>query len=207
MMLKKQTVWLLTMLAVMVVLSGYYLVKGPGEQVPQTTTNLTGVEVITEEDQGLDEAALNDQTDTQATSDENSGEAVKEEETSEVLGDVSVFEGLRYKQEEELMKEIDEQRAISMDNENHTPQEQADAKAKMEELEGLRNAIKKFEEHMKLKGYTDAVATVNQSNNTTSVNVIVKKDGLDAKEAVAIIALAKQHFNVPGNQITVEFQK
>lgn len=34
MMLRKQTVWLLTMLAVMVVLSGYYLVKGPNEQLP-----------------------------------------------------------------------------------------------------------------------------------------------------------------------------
>lgn len=34
MMLRKQTVWLLTMLAVMVVLSGYYLVKEPNEQLP-----------------------------------------------------------------------------------------------------------------------------------------------------------------------------
>ncbi|HZG80302.1 MAG TPA: SpoIIIAH-like family protein, partial [Brevibacillus sp.] len=34
MILRKQTVWLLTMLAVMVVLSGYYLAKGPQEQVP-----------------------------------------------------------------------------------------------------------------------------------------------------------------------------
>jgi stage III sporulation protein AH len=37
-MLRKQTVWLLTMLAVMVVLSGYYLVKGPNEQMPTLGT-------------------------------------------------------------------------------------------------------------------------------------------------------------------------
>src|SRR5699024_6535606 len=34
MVLKKQTVWLLSMLTIMVVLSAYYLVQGPVEQVP-----------------------------------------------------------------------------------------------------------------------------------------------------------------------------
>ncbi|MET3289655.1 UNVERIFIED_CONTAM: stage III sporulation protein AH [Brevibacillus sp. OAP136] len=56
MMLRKQTVWLLTMLAVMVVLSGYYLVKGPNEQLPalgneQKTTSpdaMLGVDVNTQ---------------------------------------------------------------------------------------------------------------------------------------------------------------
>lgn len=56
MMLRKQTVWLLTMLAVMVVLSGYYLVKGPNEQLPalgneQKTTApdaMLGVDVNTQ---------------------------------------------------------------------------------------------------------------------------------------------------------------
>ncbi|MFY0543263.1 SpoIIIAH-like family protein [Brevibacillus sp. H7] len=208
MVLRKQTVWLLTMLAVMVVLSGYYLAKGPEEQVPalseeqQGTDTLSGVVVDSRQtDQPAPDATpvegQNGLVGAPATDSANSTN-----ETIPVADTPSdVFQGYKMKREALTQQQKDEQMSI-MSNGDSTPQAVAEAKAKYEELSNLENATLSLEELLKASGYKDAVVFVQNDK----VTVIVQKEKLAANEVVDIIAQVKQQLNVPGKNVTVQFK-
>jgi stage III sporulation protein AH len=208
MVLRKQTVWLLTMLAVMVVLSGYYLVKGPTEQVPALTEEqkqvepLSGVEVDSKQtDTPAPDASpvegQNGTNGTPATDNSNSSN-----ETIAVADTPSeVFQGYKMKREALTQQQKDEQLAI-MSSSDATPQAVAEAKAKYEELSNMESATLSLEEMLKASGYKDAVVFVQNDK----VTVIVQKEKLAANEVVEIIAQVKQHLNVPGKNVTVQFK-
>jgi len=219
MILRKQTVWLLTMLAVMVVLSGYYLVKGPEDQVPtsgnqqavQKQEQISGVVVESKQVEQAPQATPVDaknnnqeatapQANTPATPDpakQIAGNAVVPvaDTTSEI------FQGYKMKREAQVQQQKDEQLAI-MSNADSSPQAVAEAKAKYEELSSQDNATMNVEEMLKASGYQDAVVFVQDDK----VTVIVQKDKLSANEAVEIIAHVKQHLNVPATNINVQFK-
>jgi len=219
MILRKQTVWLLTMLAVMVVLSGYYLVKGPVDQVPtsgnqqavQKQEQISGVVVESKQVEQAPQATPVDaknnnqeatapQANSPATPDpakQTAGNAVVPvaDTTSEI------FQGYKMKREAQVQQQKDEQLAI-MSNADSSPQAVAEAKAKYEELSSQDNATMNVEEMLKASGYQDAVVFVQDDK----VTVIVQKDKLSANEAVEIIAHVKQHLNVPATNINVQFK-
>jgi stage III sporulation protein AH len=206
MVLRKQTVWLLTMLAVMVVLSGYYLVKGPDEQVTapaeEQTEPLSGVQVETKQtDQPApDVTPVKGENKESGAPDANQAPSANDNvPVSDTASDI--FQGYKMKREALLQQQKDEQLAI-MGNSEATPQAVAEAKAKYEELSNLENATLTVEEMLKASGYKDAVVSVQNDK----VMVIVQKDKLEANEAVEIIAQVKQHLNVPGKNITVQFK-
>ena len=220
MILRKQTVWLLTMLAVMVVLSGYYLVKGPENQVPtsgnqqavQKQEQISGVVVESKQvDPAPQATPVNGKNEnspelatppsgtpvaTPDTAKQTAGNAVAPvaDTTSEI------FQGYEMKREAQVQQQKDEQLAI-MSNADSTPQAVAEAKAKYEELSTQDNATINVEEMLKASGYQDAVVFVQGDK----VTVIVQKDKLSANEAVEIIAHVKQHMNVPATNINVQF--
>ncbi|NGQ94713.1 SpoIIIAH-like family protein [Brevibacillus sp. SYP-B805] len=206
MVLRKQTVWLLTMLAVMVVLSGYYLVKGPNEQVPavseeQQDSALGDVQVDTKQtDQPAPEAAPAE-ADTATL--ETPAPKSSEQKEAATLADTpsDVFQGYKLKRDALLQKDKDEQMAIMM-NPEATPQAVAEAKAKYEELSTVEQATMTIEEMLKASGYKDAVVSVQDQK----VTVIVQKENLTAGEVVDIIAQVKQHLNVSGSNVSVQYK-
>lgn len=206
MILRKQTVWLLTMLAVMVVLSGYYLVKGPTEQVPalgeekKQVEPLSGVEVQTKQTdpQIPDAKPVEGKTSAaQAPTTENTALPNDIAALPETASDV--FQGYKMKREALLQQQKDEQISI-MSSGEATPQAIAEAKAKYDELSTLENATISLEEMLKASGYKDAVVYVQNEKAT----VIVQKDKLEPNEVVTIIAQVKQHLNVPATNVTVQ---
>ncbi|AYK07511.1 SpoIIIAH-like family protein [Brevibacillus laterosporus] len=227
MILRKQTVWLLTMLAVMVVLSGYYMVKGPNDQVPATTDHkeaqkedqsITGIEVDTKQlDQPMQDAKpVESKGEVDKATAQSSGKDVEKpnqkaaNKTPATAPDTTtfpapesadVFQGYKLKREAMTQLQKDEQTAI-MTNSNSTPQAIAEANTRLEELSTLEQQTLALEELIKTKGYKDCVVNTQKD----SVSIIVQKDKVDSKEAIKLIALAKQHLNVPGKNITVSFQ-
>lgn len=208
MMLRKQTVWLLTMLAVMVVLSGYYLAKGPQEQVPVsgerqavgTQEPISGVVVESKQvDQDLQAAPVDAQnkesSQAPAPAPANSAVMPVADTTSEI------FQGYKMKREAQIQQQKDEQLAI-MGNPDSSPQAVAEAKAKYEELSTQDSATRNVEEMLKASGYQDAVVFMQDDK----VTVIVQKDELSASEAVEIIAHVKQQLNVPATHVSVQFK-
>lgn len=212
MILRRQTVWLLTMLAVMVVLSGYYLAKGPQEQVPtsgqqqavQKQEQISGVVVESKQvDQAPDATpvgAKNEQPVAQAgktnTPQTNAPAVVPVSETAS-----EIFQGYKMKREAQVQQQKDEQLAI-MGNTESSPQAVAEAKAKYEELSNQDNAIMNVEELLKASGYQDAVVFMQDDK----VTVVVQKNELSSNEAVEIIAHVRQHLNVPATHVAVKFQ-
>jgi stage III sporulation protein AH len=206
MVLRKQTVWLLTMLAVMVVLSGYYLVKGPNEQVPavseeQQDNALGDVQVDTKQtDQPAPEAAPAE-ADTATLETPAAKTSGKNEAATLADTPSDVFQGYKLKRDALLQKDKDEQMAIMM-NPEATPQAVAEAKAKYEELSTVEQATMTLEEMLKASGYKDAVVSVQDQK----VTVIVQKENLTASEVVDIIAQVKQHLNVSGKNVSVQYK-
>lgn len=207
MVVRKQTVWLLTMLAVMVVLSGYYLVNGPDEQTPAWGESseqdpLAGVEVETRQtDQPAPDAAPVKGT---PDSDPPSAEGVGGAEGDSPLFANAVnetFQSIKLNREAMMEKQKDEQMEI-MVNPDASPQAMVEARARYEELSALQNNILTLEEMLKADGYKDAVVFAQRD----SVKVVVQAEKLDRKQVIDIIALTKQHLNVPGYQVTVSSQ-
>lgn len=204
MMLRKQTVWLLTMLAVMVVLSGYYLVKGPTEQVPalgeqqKQVQPLSGVEVESKQtDPLLPDAKPVEGKTTAAPAADNA--TITDETAAGAETTSDVFQGYKMKREALLQQQKDEQLSI-LSSGDATPQALAEAKAKYDELSNLENATISLEEMLKASGYKDAVVYVQNEKAT----VIVQKDKLEPNEVVNIIAQVKQHLNIPATNVTVQ---
>lgn len=208
MILRKQTVWLLTMLAVMVVLSGYYLVKGPSEQIPaigdeqKLAEPLSGVQVDTQQT-GEPTPEVTPVKGQNALIGTPAVDTKSEPYDTVALTDTTsdVFQGYKMRREALTQQQKDEQLAI-MSNVDTTPQAVAEAKAKYEELSTLENATFGLEELLKASGYQDAVVFAQNEK----VTVIVQKDKLVANEVVDIIAQVKQHLNVPGKNVRVQFK-
>ncbi|MGZ0053085.1 SpoIIIAH-like family protein [Brevibacillus gelatini] len=221
MILRKQTVWLLTMLAVMVVLSGYYLVKGPQEQVPtlgeeqavQYQEQISGVEVETKQVEQAPGATAVDAKDAKDGKPEATtpvGQTQAQEEAKQTSGNAvvpltettaEVFQGFKLNREAQIQQQKAEQMEI-INNADASPQAVAEAKAKYDELSTLETATMNVEEILKASGYKDAVVLVQNDKAT----VIVQKDKLSASEVVEIIAQVKQHLNMPATNINVQFK-
>ncbi|MGE5702073.1 MAG: SpoIIIAH-like family protein [Clostridia bacterium] len=229
MMLRKQTVWLLTMLAVMVVLSGYYLVKGPTEQMPalgneqkEQPNGTLGMEVDTKEadpsaimpttplelnttlpatDQTADATLPETKTTTPDSSaaQQSPAKPTSATQTPEAVSTSDFFTGYKMQREAMLQKQKDEQFAI-MTSDKSSAQAYAEAKKKHEELSTLENNTIALEELLKGSGYKDAVVLTQNDK----VNVIVQADKLTNKEVVDIIAQVKQQLSVSGNNVIVQ---
>lgn len=225
MILRKQTVWLLTMLAVMVVLSGYYLVKGPQDQVPasgqeqavqkQEQDQLSDVIVESRQvDQPSGAAPVSGKKEGQTAAGQPSeqqkatsqGTPAPTQSVGNAVSPVAetaseIFQGYKMKREAQLQQQKDEQLEI-ISNTDSSAQAIADARTKYEQLSNQETATTNIEEMLKANGYQDAVVYINNDK----VTVIVQKDKLSANEAVDIIAQVKQQLNVPATNVTVQYK-
>ncbi|EJR66183.1 hypothetical protein IIO_00799 [Bacillus cereus VD115] len=202
-MLKKQTVWLLTMLSLVVVLSVYY-VTTPDKM--NTASPATG-EKIGQEKQGTDKAVTNETPNKEATKETPNKETTSKEtpnketdkkenakkETSKKEGNVSVqssdenFTALRMQMEDKRSAEREKLQNV-IKSSNATAEERSKAKdgmdaiATMETKEGLLETVIKAQ-----GGYKDALVRA----DGTDIRVTVKAAKHSQKEANKIIQLVR----------------
>ncbi|MDT3494273.1 SpoIIIAH-like family protein [Bacillus toyonensis] len=207
-MLKKQTVWLLTMLSLVVVLSVYY-VTTPDKM--NTASPATG-EKIGQEKQGTDKAVTNETPNKETTKETPNKETTSEEtpnkettnketdkkenvkkETSKKEGNVSVqssdenFTALRMQMEDKRSAEREKLQNV-IKSSNATAEERSKAKdgmdaiATMETKEGLLETVIKAQ-----GGYKDALVRA----DGTDIRVTVKAAKHSQKEANKIIQLVR----------------
>jgi len=201
--LKKQTVWLLTMLSLVVVLSVYY-VTTPDKM--NTASPATG-EKIGQEKQGTDKAVTNETPNKETTKETPSKETPNKEttnketdkkenakkETSKKEGNVSVqssdenFTALRMQMEDKRSAEREKLQNV-IKSSNATAEERSKAKdgmdaiATMETKEGLLETVIKAQ-----GGYKDALVRA----DGTDIRVTVKAAKHSQKEANKIIQLVR----------------
>ncbi|WP_027407750.1 SpoIIIAH-like family protein [Anoxybacteroides tepidamans] len=190
-MLKKQTVWLLTMLSLVVVLSVYYVTA------PKDMNDSVAF---------MNEQNKASETGKKSTTKDGADVAVEETEakggkaTSSIASD-DVFTELRMQIEDERSRLRDQLNAIVASS-NATPEQKSDAYEKIQKLEALAEKEATLETLIKSKGgYEDVLVRADGD----TVRVTVKAKQRSAKAANEIIQLVKSEIS-DMQDIAVEFQ-
>ncbi|HDR8471575.1 TPA: SpoIIIAH-like family protein [Bacillus cereus] len=197
-MLKKQTVWLLTMLSLVVVLSVYY-VTTPDKM--NTASPATG-EKIGQEKQGTDKAVTNEapketpkkeNTSKETTNKETDKKENTKKETSKKEGNVSVqssdenFTALRMQMEDQRSEEKAKLQEV-MNSSKSSATEKSKAKDNFDAITTMETKQELLETVIKSQGgYPDALVRA----DGTDIRVTVKAAKHSQKEANKIIQLVR----------------
>jgi stage III sporulation protein AH len=176
--MNKQTVWLVTMLTLMVVLSAYYIVTGPVEPVEQagqpSKENEVQVDLKTEEADSKDDIR-------------NAG-------SDYFVGYQLQRNNLRSKMTEEYMN--------ILTNPKSSKEELEEAQRKIDQLMKVDKTESVLEELIRNEGFRDAVVISGDKH----VDVIVQSEKLTHSQVVKLISLVKKHMDVPATQVSVAYR-
>ncbi len=211
---KRQTIWLVSMLSLMVILSAYYLFT---EDVP-TTDNASGTEqtellgnpegvVVTEVDQLTDDLSATGEAaseEAQGTDDDKDTSGISPDDEAVLKGLTNLkgsqfFDQIQLAQQESTSKKAEELSAI-IANTKVSQEEAADAAEELSRLEDTDLRITSLQEKL-LQDFENAVV----DEVDTKFNVIVLSDKLEKKQAVGIIDLAIKELNVTPDRVTVQY--
>ncbi|MNZ90879.1 Stage III sporulation protein AH [compost metagenome] len=190
---KRQTIWLVSMLSLMVVLSAYYLftqdIESPDLLTENTKADLNATEAAAGSDQLVVEEVVLSDADREALQ--------KVEEQGLATG--GIFSELLAKRENKYSEE--ENRIMSVIAETQTKQEEPVAAiAELEQLEDKSSKIANLESEL-MKQYE--MALVDEEGDR--LKVVVKSEKLEKKQAVDIIKLVMNKMEVNANQISVQY--
>ncbi|MFC5532572.1 SpoIIIAH-like family protein [Cohnella yongneupensis] len=215
---KRQTIWLVSMLSLMVILSAYYLFT---EDVPKTDnangiteqtnqldatqasgTNSDGIE-ITQVDTITGETSTATDDSTIASDDTATGlspedEAVIKDMTN--LKGAELLDQISLSRKEKVDKTADDLSSILADTKNHSPEEAQAASEQLRQLEDTNDRITALEDKL-LQEFDNAVVSEEDVNN---YKIIVLSDKLEKKQAVSIVDLATKELNTSPDHVTVQ---
>ncbi|MFJ7160497.1 SpoIIIAH-like family protein [Bacillus safensis] len=202
-MLKKQTVWLLTMLSLVVVLSVYYIMSPQGENaVTVEDTKSKGTEekkVETEKgmEKGADKKSTDKETNGKQEDIETSGEEGKavSEQTDDEL-----FTTYRLELEDKRSKQREEYNEI-VSSDDATAQEKSEAYDQMTALSEAEGTERQLETLIKTKGYKDALV----SAEGDKVSITVRSDKKSKSQAADIIDMVTKEMRGLDN-VAVTFE-
>ncbi|MFC4078226.1 SpoIIIAH-like family protein [Salinithrix halophila] len=182
--MNKQTVWLVTMLTLMVVLSAYYIVTGPVEPASQTAQEekdgkMGNVEVKTKETKA-------------PVSGKEKEASATQKENDYFVGYQLQRNSLRSKMTEEYMKVLTDPEA--------SKEKLKDAEAKINELMKVDKTESVMEDLIRNEGFRDAVVIENEDQ---FVDVIVQSDKLSKAQVVKLIGMVKQQMDVSPTRVSV----
>lgn len=177
------------MLTIMVVLSAYYLVQGPVEQVPVASET-------------IDEDTFESQTTVES---EQTFERPSETADSDV--DVLTQSGSDYFDRARMEREAWDSQALARYREiwvnaDASAEAIAEAKQSYDQLLSKQDAQLNVENLIKALGYEDAVIMTNDDR----VSVVVQAEKLEPKQAVEIVSLINKHLEVPSKNVMVSFK-
>ncbi|CAM3787897.1 SpoIIIAH-like family protein [Cohnella lubricantis] len=209
---RRQTIWLVSMLSLMVILSAYYLFTEDAPSATKTADN-AGYEVqdgITGNAGDVEvsevESSTGDGTDQGAAANGEDGdsalspgdEAVLEQYNSQTGR--AYFDQIQLDRLNKISQEQERLNAIIGNTSKYSLEEAADARAELDHLEDTEERITSLE--TKLNGeYGNAV--VEETNN--NYKVVVQADKLDKQEAVTIVETAMKELNVGPGQVSVQY--
>ena len=180
MVLKKQTVWLLSMLTIMVVLSAYYLVQGPIKQVP---------------------VASDAKQKTEATKDVQVDSKQITQAPIVATDGADYFVGVKMNRDAQNSKKMEDYMSV-MTNTDASVEVIGKAKQSYDQLVSLQDTELNVENLIKALGYKEAVVI----SKDDRVNVIVQAEKIEKNKAVEILSLVKKHMNIPGQNIVVSYK-
>ncbi|WP_036818656.1 SpoIIIAH-like family protein [Pontibacillus yanchengensis] len=198
MMLKKQTVWLLTMLSLMIVLSVYYMTSPSEDQVA-----LLYDEEEKNEEQASTEENTTEETNPEGTMSEDGVVETKGEEKGNVTSSVTsdeIFTAMRMQIEDSRSKTKEELKDI-MASGQMSASEVESVVSEIRQLEELSTKEKLLEQSIQAKAeYPDVLVRAEENK----VFVTVKANELSSSETVQIMDMVQEEFGK--RTVDVEFQ-
>jgi stage III sporulation protein AH len=188
-MVKRQTVWLSTMMVLSLMLIGYYTVGSGSASKPSLSNTSTGGT-----GSGVSTSGSNDKPSVQTDS-------PSAPDVSKLSGS-EYFAQLRIDAAAEMSKEEDQLTAQSIDPKASADQV-AQAKKQLDDLTALDAKIQSVQDAIKGLGYKDAVV----KHESGKIQVIVQADNLTNDQAVKILNAVHSQLALPSNNITVTYHK
>ncbi|QOQ53764.1 SpoIIIAH-like family protein [Bacillus amyloliquefaciens] len=218
-MLKKQTVWLLTMLSLVVVLSVYYITSPESKNAVQMKSEKNSGEIATEktpapapETKEKTEGGTEKEDGTKGTKDSKDSKGAKEDketsaEASDKDGSVAtetadenLFTTYRMELEDARSKEREQLNSI-VSSDDATAKEKSEAYDKMTALSNAEGTEKQLETLIKTQGYKDALVDAEGDK----INITVMSDKHSNAKASAIIDLVEKEIkNMKDVAVTFE---
>lgn len=208
---KRQTIWLVSMLSLMVVLSAYYLFT-EDTTAPETTSAQTQMEApgnaseVTQISDGVvKEVTGNKPGEAQGDATANNQGTINEGDQQildQIAKDVMAgnqIEELQMERNNEYQTELERLYGIINDT-TITDEKLLSAFDQMDLLEEQETKIASLEEELQ-KDYSQAVIT--QENG--AYTVVVESPKLEVKQAVAIISKLMKELNVTQDKVTVKY--
>ncbi len=187
----KQTVWVLTMVTVMVVLSAYYLLSDPlisknafengGDKTDNVVTELNTDEISSK----LDTSNV---VDVELSSDLNKN------------GDLIL--GLKMERTNSRQKQID-QLYTMLNNSNLSEEGIATIQDKIDQLQTVDESEFVLEKLIMADGYNDAAVLSNDKN----ADVMIQASNLSNAEAVKIIKMVSERLEIPAINVHIKIVK
>lgn len=209
---KRQTIWLVSMLSLMVILSAYYLFTedapstnpaGAGSQQllessgPDAGMNPDGVEItqidtLTDETSGVSAEGITDE-----------GDAIEDQEVIKGLGNAAGHERidqLALEQRVKISQRAEELESV-IGNTKATQEEATAAAEEYHRLQDLDSRITSLQDKL-LLDFDNAVVSEEENN---SFKVIVLSDKLEKKQAIGIVDMATKELEVGPDRISVQY--
>lgn len=214
---KRQTIWLVSMLSLMVVLSAYYLFTDDVNELdlsadPAPAGTEIKVDAVTggtasESDGGTASESDADAADKGAS--ETAADANAQKTDQEVLKQVSAkavsgsdyFVAAQMKRTEELAKETERLIAITVDPKKSN-EEVVQAQTELTKLQDLDEKVTRLEETL-TKDYPNAVVL----QDGGKWRVVVQAEKLEKSEGVSIIDQVTKELNVTPDKVMVQYKQ
>jgi stage III sporulation protein AH len=201
---KRQTVWLSTMMVLSLMLIGYYTMNGSQNQGSDTSDATI---TTTAGDNGKDNTK--DSSKTQAKTDENGAGQTDKSTHQTTSGTEDWFISQQTQVNQQLTKMEDTYKNIITNTKSPNSQV-AHAQEAMQILENVRGGILNAHDAIVNEGFKDCVLYPVFDSKTgalTKVNVYVKADKLSADQAVKVMNVVHQQLNIDLTNISVQVPK
>lgn len=192
---KRQTIWLVSMLSLMVVLSAYYLFTEDVNKLNPVTEKVAQEDIkVTTEEKDLPEGE-------QAVNGTEVTDAQVLEQIAKVKTGTDYFVELAYKRNQDVGKQIEKLQNIMGDT-NKTTEEIAEANDDFDKLQTMQAKVESLEE---LLGQTYGNVIVMEEQDDKYKAVVQVSEKLEARQAQGIIDLMIQELGVSKDSVSVQY--
>lgn len=197
---KRQTIWLVSMLSLMVVLSAYYLFTQDLDDADKLSDTGTQTEDVSEASGDGDALVVDEVTQEEGAGTEGlTDEQILAMIESQGYGENSVFSDILSKRDEQTKDETDRLWA-EVANVDGDPTQSAQALAAIEQLEEKSSKIQELEQTL-MEQYQ--IAMIDEENDR--YKVVIASDKLEKKDAASIIDQVMTVMEVKADQVSVQY--
>jgi len=202
-MVKRQTVWLSTMMVLSLMLIGYYTMNN---ETSTTTTAANNASDVTASVSPVPGTSTGNNTSNQgAGSGGTTSSSAANSTSSQSSGAASAsdwFVNMETTQTQQMSQQIENQRTVLANN-NATSEQLSQAEQKLQELTAVQGELATAREIVLGKGYQDCVIVPSSDGMKFTVN-LMSKNKVTAAQAVAIMNAVSQELNVSAANVVVQ---